>query len=350
MRDHYSRPTGVLRGLEAACAVDRGDALWLAGGPSAFTHVEILCRGGEPKVLTIAAWVARSEYSEDVARITRARAPIAGMDFSRPRVMGVLNVTPDSFSDGGKLDDLDAAILQASAMAGDGADIWDVGGESTRPGSDSVGIEQELDRVLPIIQVLKEFERLPISIDSRKPEVFGKGVKAGASVINDVSALTYSPHSLTRAAELQRPVILMHAQGDPKGMQSNPTYDDVVLDVFDYLEGRVQACEAAGLDRSKLIVDPGIGFGKTVDHNLKLLRSLSIFHGLGAVVLLGASRKSFIEHTTGLATETNRLGGSLAAVLLGLSAGVQIFRVHDVQETAQALRLWSAIDFEKVRP
>lgn len=336
--------------MEAEHAVDRGDALPLAGGLCAFTHVEILHRSAAPKTLTAGSWAARPEYFLDFDRITSPRAAIAGMDFSRPRIMGVLNVTPDSFSDGGQFEDLDGAILKASAMAGDGADIWDVGGESTRPGSDRVGIEQELDRVLPIIRVLKEFERLPISIDSRKPDVFTKGVRAGASIINDVSALTYSPESMARAAELGRPVVLMHAQGDPKVMQNNPAYNDVVLDVFDYLEERVAACEAAGLDRSKLIVDPGIGFGKTVAHNLKLLRSLSIFHGLGCAVLLGASRKSFIEHATGPAAEVNRLGGSLSAVLFGALSGVQIFRVHDVQETAQALRLWSAIDCESVQP
>jgi dihydropteroate synthase len=274
------------------------------------------------------------------ARASQPRAPIAGVSLDRPRIMGIVNVTPDSFSDGGRWLDPGAAVAHGLQLEAEGADMLDVGGESTRPGAEPVGIEEELRRVIPVIAALAGQVRVPISIDTRNAEVMRRAAEAGARIINDVAALGHDPNALRVAAETGLPVVLMHAQGDPRTMQLDPRYDDVVLDVYDWLEARIAACEAAGIARERIGVDPGIGFGKAVDHNLALLGSLSIFHGLGCPVLLGASRKSFIGRLSGGAPADRRLPGSVAAALLGAAQGVQILRVHDVAATRQALAVW----------
>ncbi len=272
-----------------------------------------------------------------------AATEIAGVPLDRPRIMGILNVTPDSFSDGGKYNHLDTAFAHAVQLKADGADILDVGGESTRPGSDPVPVQEELARVIPVIERLTAEGLGPVSIDTRKVAVMRGAVEAGATLINDVSALTYDPNAVEVAASLDVPVILMHAQGDPKTMQEAPAYDDVVGEVLSYLAGRVATCERAGIVRSKIIADPGIGFGKSLAHNLALLANLQRFHDLDVPLLLGASRKRFIGAIDADASPEQRLGGSLAAVAAGLVAGVQLYRVHDVKETAQFLAVSGAI-------
>ncbi len=253
--------------------------------------------------------------------------------------MGIVNVTPDSFSDGGRFLAADAAIDHALQLEAEGADILDIGGESTRPGSDAVDIDEECRRVLPVIQALAKRSRARLSIDTRKAEVMRRAALEGVHLINDVAALGHDPEAMQIAAATGLPVVLMHTRGEPRTMQDSPVYADVVLDIYDWLEARVQACERAGIARSRLIVDPGIGFGKTLAHNLSLLGSLGVFHGLGCAVLLGASRKSFIGRLTGAAAD-DRLPGSIAAALIGASQGVQILRVHDVAATRQALAVW----------
>ncbi|NVJ98342.1 MAG: dihydropteroate synthase [Alphaproteobacteria bacterium] len=265
------------------------------------------------------------------------------LGFSRPLVMGVLNVTPDSFSDGGKFLASDSAIARARQMVAEGADIIDIGGESTRPGAKPVWEGEEADRVVPVIEALAN-DGTPLSIDTRHSTVMEKALKAGARIINDVSALTYDGESMSVAAASDAPIVLMHAQGKPEDMQDNPSYDDVLLDVYDYLEARIDACVAAGIDRSRLIVDPGIGFGKrVVQDNLALMNGLAFFHALGCPVLLGASRKRFIGAITGEENAEHRMPGSLAAALKGVEQGMQILRVHDVAETVQAVRLAQAM-------
>jgi dihydropteroate synthase len=275
-------------------------------------------------------------------RLRQPRPAIAGLTLDRPRIMGVVNVTPDSFSDGGRWLDPEAAIAHGLQLEAEGADILDIGGESTRPGGEPVPVEEELRRVIPVVTALAREARVPISIDTRSAEVMRRAAQAGARIINDVAALGHDPGALLVAAETGLPVVLMHAQGVPRTMQKNPRYDDVVLDVYDWLEARIDACEKAGIPRARLIVDPGLGFGKTLAHNLALLASLSIFHGLGCPILLGASRKSFIARLAGPATADQRLPGSLAAALLGAAQGVQLLRVHDVAATRQALAVWHA--------
>ncbi len=258
--------------------------------------------------------------------------------------MGVVNTTPDSFSDGGAFLDPAAAIAHALKLAQEGAAILDIGGESTRPGADDVPLEMELARTIPVIEGLrKKGCAAAISIDTRKPEVARAAVAAGASSWNDVTALTFAPDSLETAASLDCDIVLMHAQGDPKTMQDEPRYDDVVEEVYAYLSDRIEACVKAGVAERRLIVDPGIGFGKTLDHNLSLLARLGRFCDLGRPVLLGASRKRFIAALDRDGPAGERLGGSLAAVLAGFASGASIFRVHDVAETRQALAVAAGI-------
>ena len=259
--------------------------------------------------------------------------------------MGVVNATPDSFSDGGQFLDPAAAIRHGLKLAEDGADILDIGGESTRPGADDVPATEEIARTLPVIEGLKrEKVQAMLSIDTRKPEVARAAIEAGAETWNDVTALTYAPDSVETAAALSCDLVLMHAQGDPKTMQKDPSYDDVVEEVYAYLARRIETCVGAGVAESRIIVDPGVGFGKTMTHNLLLLANLSRFCDLGRPVLLGASRKRFIGALDRNAPASERLGGSLAAVLAGARAGVSIFRVHDVAATRQALAVAKAIE------
>ena len=265
------------------------------------------------------------------------------------KIMGIVNVTPDSFSDGGQHFDAATAIAHGLKLVGDGADFLDVGGESTRPGADPVSAEEELRRVVPVIEALAEKSAAVISIDTRKPLVACAAMAAGASIWNDVTALCYAPDSLEIAARLGCGVVLMHAKGDSKTMQHDPYYDDVVEEVIAFLDGRIDACVKAGISKDKLIIDPGIGFGKTVEHNLALLAHLERFTALGLPVLLGASRKRFIAALDGAASgpgaaADQRLGGSLAAVIEGRRCGASIFRVHDVAETRQAINIADAIE------
>jgi dihydropteroate synthase len=276
-------------------------------------------------------------------RVRRPRAPIADLAMDRPRIMGIVNVTPDSFSDGGQWLDPDAAVAHGLRLEAEGADILDIGGESTRPAATPVDVEEELRRVIPVVAALARRARVPVSIDTRNAEVMRRAADAGARIVNDVAALRHDPDAVRVAAETGLPVVLMHAQGDPRTMQKDPHYDDVVLDVYDWLEARIEACEKAGIARGRMVVDPGIGFGKTLAHNLALLGSSSVFHGLGCPVLIGASRKSFIGRLCGGAPADQRLPGSLAAALLAAAQGVQILRVHDVAATRQALAVCEAV-------
>jgi dihydropteroate synthase len=259
--------------------------------------------------------------------------------------MGIVNVTPDSFSDGGTLGDAAAAIKHARALAAQGATILDIGGESTRPGATPVPVEVELNRVRPVLAGL-DAQRpagTALSIDTRRAAVMGAALALGADIINDVSALTADRESLPVAAGSNAAVILMHMPDEPARMNVAPCYDDVALEVFDFLESRVEACIRAGIDRRRLIVDPGIGFGKTLAHNLELLRGLGTLHALGCPLLIGVSRKSFLGRLGGVALAKDRLAESLAGALWALSQGAQILRVHDVAETVRAAAVWRAL-------
>jgi len=277
---------------------------------------------------------------------------MTGMDsksqFKRPKVMGILNVTPDSFSDGRKYKTAAAAAKAATAMVKAGADIIDIGGESTRPGAETVSIVEEKKRVLPIIEKISESWskkgiEAKISIDTRKPQVAQAAIKVGAHIWNDVTALTYDEGSIDMAVKLGCPLILMHAKGSPDTMQDNPDYGDAVAEIKLWLSTRVAVAVASGVKMEDVTIDPGIGFGKRLEHNLAILKHLSDFEDIGCPVLLGASRKSYMGKIDGSEVD-ERLGGSVATALWGANNGAAIVRVHDVAETVQALKIWEAIE------
>jgi len=278
------------------------------------------------------------------ARLSERRPAICGLALDQPRIMGILNVTPDSFSDGGQFDALESAVKRAAEMA-QSADILDIGGESTRPGAAYVPVAEEIRRTAPVIRAIRAAGiTAPISIDTRKAAVAAAALDAGAEMVNDVSGLTHDPAMAALVAAAQVPVCVMHAQGDPATMQDAPRYDDVVWDVFSWLENRIAAATKAGIRRENIIIDPGIGFGKTLQHNLSILQQLSLYHDLGSPILLGASRKRFIGTIGGAAQTSDRMPGSVAVALHGAAQGVQILRVHDATETRQALSLQQAVN------
>jgi dihydropteroate synthase len=260
----------------------------------------------------------------------------------RPRVVGILNVTPDSFSDGGSHASIDQAVAHGLRMVEEGADMLDIGGESTRPGADDVPLDEEIARVVPVIEQLAARTSVPLAIDTSKPEVMRAAVAAGAGMINDVYALRREG-ALDTVAALGVPVCLMHMLGEPRSMQDDPHYDDVVGDVHRFLTDRLFACELAGIDRRKVMVDPGFGFGKNLDHNLALLRALERFANLGSGVYVGMSRKSMIGAMTGRAAPADRVAGSLAAAVIAVQRGARMVRVHDVAATVDALAVWHAV-------
>jgi dihydropteroate synthase len=343
----YYAPTGFID------HADDPNTLPLAGGRRGFSALEIIRRrpegGAESMILPLLAlegWVQNcgrvAEINDVLNRLTSARPSMAGQDMTSTHVMGIINVTPDSFSDGGDHNTPEQAIEHARAMVAKGASILDIGGESTRPGAETVSEADEIARVVPVIKALAA-EGHCISIDTRHAGVMEAAIDAGAHIINDVTALEGDERSLEVAAQSGKPVILMHMQGEPGTMQNDPRYDCVVLDVYDYLLDRIESCERAGISRDRICVDPGIGFGKTLSHNLEILSRLAIFHGLGCPVLLGSSRKSFIGKIDPDATPKNRLGGSLSSALCGWRHGAQIVRVHDVAEIVQSFSVASAI-------
>ncbi len=299
-------------------------------------------RGGEVQTVDLA--------DLDDAAIQRLSAPrptLCGLTLDQPRLMGILNVTPDSFSDGGELDTIEAAVTRARQMAGD-TDILDIGGESTRPGAEEVAIQEEIQRTAPVIEAIRAAGvTTPISIDTRKARVAEAALDAGADIVNDVSAFSFDPELADLVAERDVPVCLMHSQGRPEDMQNDPRYDDVLFEVMDYLEERISFAEGKGIKRERIITDPGIGFGKTLEHNVTLLRNLSLLHDLGLPVLLGVSRKRFIGTIGQAEVARDRVAGSVAVAMHGIAQGMQILRVHDTFETRQALRLHAAMTEKK---
>ena len=284
----------------------------------------------------------RSIVNEKVERIKKSLPKATKINFKKPCIMGILNITPDSFYDGGKYLSKEFALSQFVKLVNEGADIIDIGGESTRPGAKKISIKEEINRVIPVLQSVKK-KKTSISLDSRKPEVISKALGEGINLINDVSGLRYSKKILNLLRSSKLPFIIMHSISDPKNMQRNIKYDDVLLDVYDFFESQIEKCRKNSIDLDNIIIDPGIGFGKTVKQNLKLISNISLFHSLGFPILLGASRKTFIGKLSKNTLNSDRLGGSIAIVLYGLTQGVQIFRVHDVHETVQAIKIFSKI-------
>lgn len=341
MSGSYLIPTALLAGASAARAIAAGTALPLAGGPVAFAAAETATRA------TNGAGIRRPAILEDIPvdlrhTFSAPRQPWAGFDLRRPLIMGIVNVTPDSFSDGGDYADSEGAIARGIRLAAAGADILDIGGESTRPGSAPVSVAAEMRRVVPVIRALAEKGHC-ISVDTRHAEVMAAAVAAGARIINDVTALTGDVDSESVAAKSGAAIILMHMLGEPQTMQANPVYADATLDLVDYFAARLDRLAALGVDRARISLDPGIGFGKKDQHNLLILNELAAFHGFGCAITLGVSRKSFIGRLSRGEAPKERMAGSLAIAALGLAQGVQIVRVHDVAETFQARAMIEAL-------
>jgi len=351
----------VPTGLAVSPLDDPTAARVLAGGPVWFSGVVLVTRDGAGRrtasrhipvnrvedVLSGLDAPHQARAQAQWAALTSPRAPMAlangtVLRFDQPRVMGILNVTPDSFSDGGRYASADDAIGHAFSMATDGAALIDVGGESTRPGARPVWEGDEIARLEPVLGGLAA-GGLAVSVDTRKAAVMRWAVGQGAVLVNDVSGLTHDPASLAAVAAMGVPVVVMHTQGDPESMQANPTYGDALLDVYDWLEARLAACVAAGIARERIILDPGIGFGKTLRHNLDLINGLALFHGLGCPLLAGLSRKRFVAALSREEGPEERLGGSLAGLLAALERGVQLHRVHDVKPAVQALKVWRGL-------
>lgn len=351
--DLYLLPAGLVWGEQAASAVISGNGWPIGDSALAFTAATIVWRESGRVWAALAPFADILAWSESegddlarhigrlIHRVGAKRPAWGGVAMDGPAIMGIVNTTPDSFSDGGDRLDPKLAIDGALAMVAAGAAIIDVGGESTRPGAQPVSEQQEIDRVAPVVQALAA-QGVVVSIDTRHAAVMAVATQAGARIINDVTALE-GEGALAAAAASGAAVCLMHMQGQPQTMQADPDYDCAPLDVYDTLAARIAACEAAGIGRDRIAVDPGIGFGKTDDHNAQIFAALALYHGLGVPVLLGASRKSFIGRLSRGEAPRQRLAGSLAAHLAGLDSGVQVIRVHDVAETAQAMAIWRAM-------
>jgi dihydropteroate synthase len=333
----YFRPLSLVFGRDARDLIASGKAGALGGmAHIGFTHVEVIQRGVDRMIETFADLADLP----DIQTITAPRPAFGGVAMNTAQIMGIVNVTPDSFSDGGRLNDVEAGIAHGLKLAGEGAVILDVGGESTRPGSDPVSVEEEIARVEGVIVGLSKSH--VVSADTRKALVMEAALKAGARIINDVSALGFDDASAAIVAKAQAPVVLMHAQGEPKTMQLNPRYDDVLLDVYDGLAASLAKAVNAGIARENICVDPGIGFGKSFKQNLELMAGFSIFHGLGVPILVGLSRKGFIGAVTGEKTAAERVNGSIGGAMQAAQQGAHILRVHDVKVTAQSVKMFTA--------
>jgi len=336
-----------------------GKVARLAGGMNWFAAVELLRVEGEKRVSSELVPIdgIESRFDDDMAAQWQAlAAPRTALQLGertirldQPQVMGIVNATPDSFSDGGQFEDSAAAASAGADMAAQGAAIIDVGGESTRPGAKPVWEGDEIERVAPIIRQLAS-GGAAVSVDTRKVDVMTAALGAGARLINDVSALTHDDRSAGVVAAAGVPVILMHHQGAPEVMQDNPRYDDVLVEVYLWLEARIAAAEPAGIARDKILIDPGFGFGKNVAHNLELMNGLALLHSLGCPIVVGASRKRTIGALSNETPADRRLGGSIAFALKAIEQGAQLLRVHDVFETVQALRIWRGLKDQALTP
>lgn len=349
------RPTGF---VDAPFGHD-GKVARLAGGLNFFASAELLRIEGHRRVAVELVPVEGIEerFDDDLAAqwaaLTAVRQPLQlgerTIRLDQPQVMGILNVTPDSFSDGGQHADAETAIAVGVEMASAGAAILDVGGESTRPGAQTVWAQDEIERIKAVVERLAT-GGAAVSVDTRKSEVMTAALLAGARLVNDVSALTFDPRSAEVVAASGAPIILMHHLGSPETMQQDPRYDDVLIEVYQWLAERIDAAVAVGIDRSRILIDPGFGFGKTVAHNLELMNGLALFHSLGCPLVIGASRKRTIGALSNEAPADRRLGGSIAFAIKAVEQGAQLLRVHDVPETIQALRVWRGLRDQALTP
>ncbi len=353
MRKYYTRPCNFYYGNYAKKLIKAKKALPITGNLNiAFDQLEIFQRRKkvvESNICSIEKIGSfdkekKNTIKSDLKKIVGKRKNILGIKFDTPQIMGVLNVTPDSFSDGGLFFEENKAYEQANVMINGGAKIIDIGGESTRPGSKIINEKEEWQRIESLITKLKKnYASQIISLDTRKSYVMKKGIESGVDIINDVSGLNFDKNSFNLINSKKIPFILHHMQGTPETMQKNPKYDDALLDIYDFFEEKINYCVKKNYKKDLIIIDPGIGFGKNLDHNLRIMSKISTFHSLGCPILIGTSRKRFIEHIVTKFDTSDRTGGTLASVLYGLSQGVQLFRVHNVKEINQGILVFNKI-------
>ena len=347
MKKYYTRVCNFAYGKSSIELVNKKKNLPLNGNKEfSFSQIEIITRDSRKiidlKNIKKLSKSLREKIDKDLKIITKKNNNFSNLNFNKiPNIMGVLNLTPDSFSDGGKFNKKKAGVKHALDLLKLGADIIDVGGESTRPGSESISEKEEWSRIEKIIREINK--KIPLSLDTRKANIMNKGIKIGIKLINDVSGLSYDSKTIDLLKNNRSPFVIHHSQGTPENMQNNPRYKNELLDIYDFFEDKIKLLRSKGIKHSNIIVDPGIGFGKNLKHNMNLIRSVSIFHTLGFPILLGLSRKKFIKDLSGKNDTKERLGGTIASSLYSMMQGVQILRIHDVNELTQSIKVFKQL-------
>ena len=347
MKKYYTRVCNFDYGKSSIQLVKQKKNLPLNGNNEiSFNQIEIISRDSK-KLISIKdikklPTFLRNKINDDLKVITRRSKNFSNFNFKKiPNIMGVLNLTPDSFSDGGKFNKKKAGVKRAFDLFKFGADIIDVGGESTRPGSRSISEKEEWNRIEKIIKIIGK--KIPLSIDTRKAGIMTKGIKIGIKLINDVSGLSYDSKTIDLLKKNKSPFVIQHSQGNPENMQNNPTYKNELLDIYDFFEEKIKFLRTKGIKHNKIIIDPGIGFGKNLKHNMNLIRGISIFHTLGFPILLGLSKKKFIKDLSGKNDTKERIGGTVASSLYSITQGVQILRIHNVNELIQGIKVFKQL-------
>ena len=347
MRRYYTRACNFYYGNESKLLVNNKKTIPLNGNKKiSFDHIEIISRTSKKKIsinkIDSLTKSLKEQIKLDLKRVKLKKKNFSNLNFLKiPNIMGVLNLTPDSFSDGGKFDKDNKGLKHAFEMFNSGANIIDIGGESTRPGSKTINYKIEWKRIKRLIKIISK--KIPISLDTRKSEVMKKGIKHGVKIINDVSGLNYDSETINVLKKHRIPFIIQHSQGTPEKMQNNPRYKNELLDIYDFFEHKIKFLKTIGIKHNNIIIDPGIGFGKNLKHNMKLISNISIFHSLGFPILLGISRKKFIKDISGKNDSKKRFGGTISSSLFASLQGVQILRVHDVNEIVQSIKVFKKL-------
>ena len=347
MRRYYTRACNFYYGNESKLLVSKKKTLSLNNNKEiSFAHLEIISRRSKKKIsikeIDNLPKLIRKQIDLDLKNIQSKKKNFANLNFQKiPNIMGVLNLTPDSFSDGGKFNSKKKGTDHALKMYQSGANIIDVGGESTRPGSNAINIKLEWSRIEKIIKSISK--KIPLSLDTRKSEIMEKGIKLGIKMINDVSGLSYDAKTIDILKKYKIPLVIQHTQGIPENMQNHPRYENELLDIYDFFEKKIKFLRSIGIKHSKIIIDPGIGFGKNLKHNMNLISNISIFHSLGFPILVGNSRKRFIKEISGKNDTKSRIGGTVASSIYLMSQGIQILRIHDVNELLQGIKVFKKL-------
>ena len=349
MEKYYTRVCNFYYGNHSKELVRQKNSLPLNGNSNiSFDHIEILSRKNKRlihiKKLKKLSLSLQNKINKDLKLITKSKKFLKIRLNKFPIIMGVLNLTPDSFSDGGKYNKKNLGLLRAKKLIKYGSSIIDIGGESTRPGAKEVEVKKEWQRIEPTLKKLK-YKKCLLSLDTRKSEIMQKGIKFGVNIINDVSGLKYDPKTINILKNYKIPFVIHHMQGTPKTMQKNPKYKNVLLDVYDYFEKQIKLIRNKGISHNNIIIDPGIGYGKNLKHNITLISNISLFHSLGFPILIGTSRKRFIKDLSGINDSAERIGGTISSALFGMLQGVQIYRVHNVNELNQGIKVFKTFQF-----